>query len=199
MSKNVLIFSGLDSSGQFVLWVTDGTAAGTFELPMAAGEYTGGGGFRPLNFFAFDGKVLFSGLDSYDQDGLWVTDGTQAGTYMVDDINPTGDSADISYLTTLNGLLIFSANDGVHRQQLWASNGTQQGTLMIDDINLTGSADIKYLAVVDCELYFTANDGIHGIQLWKTNGTAAGTSMVDDINKLPSGLTAAEVDAALGK
>ena len=65
---NQVFFEGQDTSGQYGLWKTDGTAAGTSELSIGAPGYN--------TYLASNGKdVLFDG--NYN---LWVTDGTSAGT-----------------------------------------------------------------------------------------------------------------------
>ena len=84
-------------------------------------------------------------------------------------------------------------------RQLLSGNPISAGAAAIGSVLGTASSDPRYLTTVGKVLYFTADDGVHGQELWKTNGTAAGTAMVDDINTLPAGLSAAAVDAALGK
>jgi hypothetical protein len=49
---------------------------------------------------------------------LWTSDGTAAGSRMVEDINPSGSSKPM-WLTNVNGTLFFTANDGVHGRELW--------------------------------------------------------------------------------
>ncbi len=65
---------------------------------------------------------------------LWKSDGSEAGTTLVIDIDPT-DSACVSKLTAFNGELFFSADDGVHGRELWKSDGTETGTQMVKDIS----------------------------------------------------------------
>src|SRR5262249_41654331 len=90
-SINLVMFAGKDAAGNNGLWVTDGTAAGTHELTGISGTYSGGlfGGSTgfPPDFTAFNGKVIFSGLDAAGNIGLWVTNGTAAGTYELTGIN----------------------------------------------------------------------------------------------------------------
>jgi ELWxxDGT repeat protein len=53
---------------------------------------------------------------------LWVSDGTEAGTHIVADINPNGDSISIYTASPayINGTLYFPANDGNHGIEVWA-------------------------------------------------------------------------------
>jgi ELWxxDGT repeat protein len=39
------------------------------------------GGLNPSNFVVINNEVLFKGLDANNQTGLWVTNGTAAGTH----------------------------------------------------------------------------------------------------------------------
>ena len=73
-----IIFEGLGASNDPGLWVTDGTAAGTYELSVTGVSSTG---LDPSDFTPYNGKVLFQGNDASDNSGLWVTDGTAAGTF----------------------------------------------------------------------------------------------------------------------
>ena len=74
-----MLFWGEDTSYDLGLWVTNGTAAGTYELTDIAGADSAG--IDPSGFTVYDGEVLFSGRDTSGDYGLWVTNGTAAGTY----------------------------------------------------------------------------------------------------------------------
>src|SRR5262249_45487922 len=117
---------------------------------------------------------------------LWKSDGTPAGTRMVKDINPAGNSSP-QYLTNVNGTLFFAADDGVNGSELWKSDGTAAGTVMVKDIFPSFYSSYPgNLTNVNRTLYFSAYDGgfivgAHGRELWKSDGTTTGTTMVKDI------------------
>jgi uncharacterized repeat protein (TIGR01451 family) len=113
---------------------------------------------------------------------LWMTDGTEAGTVLVKDINPRSGFSYLYGLINVDGTLFFSADDGVHGVELWASDGTEAGTMLVKDIS-PGSADSfpGHLTDVNGTLFFWANDGVHGRELYKSDGTEAGTVLVKDI------------------
>ena len=73
--------------------------------------------------------------DGTHGDELWESDGTAAGTLMVDDIDPGSDSSSPNYLTVVGGTLFFTANDGTTGKELWESDGTTAGTRIVKDIN----------------------------------------------------------------
>jgi ELWxxDGT repeat protein len=80
-----VLFAASTSSDRFSvnLWVTDGTAAGTSEISVSGagsqGLFFDGGRLSP-DFIVDGDKVLFAGRDANGNRGLWVTDGTSAGT-----------------------------------------------------------------------------------------------------------------------
>ena len=81
-----VLFAGKDNSANNNLWVTDGTSAGTSELTVS-GVHSGGIFFSAghatnpgFTVLPGGGKVLFNGVDSGGNAGLWVTDGTIPGT-----------------------------------------------------------------------------------------------------------------------
>jgi ELWxxDGT repeat protein len=85
-----VLFEGNDVSGHLGLWVTNGTAAGTDELTGISGAYTGGAGLSPSGFTVFNGEVLFEGEDTSGYVGLWVTNGTAAGTKEIGGTSNSG-------------------------------------------------------------------------------------------------------------
>jgi ELWxxDGT repeat protein len=88
-----MFFEATDASGKAGLWVTDGSKKGTHEIYVkksyAEGIFSGipfsginsgtVGGYEK-NFAIVGNDVVFYGKDSLGRTGLWVTDGTSAGT-----------------------------------------------------------------------------------------------------------------------
>jgi ELWxxDGT repeat protein len=133
-------------------------------------------------FTQVNGTIFFTADDGVHGRELWKSDGTEAGTMMVKDINPGAGSSSPLVLRNENGTLYFRANDGVDGTQLWKSDGTEAGTVMVTDINPLGNSSIDIGPEINGTVFFAANDGVHGRELWKTDGTAAGTMMVTDLN-----------------
>ena len=140
------------------------------------------------------GKVVFfSANDEVHGTELWVTDGTEAGTRMVKDIQPDNSlpdgwkGSDVSDIAALgDGRVVFSALDGYFagRKELWVSDGTEDGTALLRDINPDDSSNpIGQTALGDGRVVFAAKSGTDlGYELWITDGTAVGTQLVKDIN-----------------
>jgi ELWxxDGT repeat protein len=129
------------------------------------------------------GWFLVPELVSDDDKGEepWISDGSNAGTRLLKDIHPTGDSRPREF-NEIDGKVVFSADDGTHGRELWVSDGTRAGTVLLKDIQpgATGSQP-QQLEVIDGVLYFNADDGIHGAELWKSDGTPEGTVLVADL------------------
>ena len=73
------------------LWATDGTDAGTAMVKdiwpgSGSGAFTA---FANVDFWTiFNDKMYFTANDGTNGQELWATDGTDAGTAMVKNINP---------------------------------------------------------------------------------------------------------------
>ena len=102
------------------------------------------------------GTLFFAGTDGGEQAGLWKSDGTEAGTTVID-IASGPYSSYPSRLTNVNGELFFSATDGFHGRELWKSDGTVSGTMMVKDINPGRYGSALYnLTNVNGTLFFTS-------------------------------------------
>ena len=147
----------------------------------------------PQHFMLLDGFVLFSADDGVHGNELWRTDGTEAGTSLLADINP-GSAPSITYsdVAVIDGIGYFAADDGEHGAELWRSDGTTAGTWMVKDLNpgASGSNPQLFFAA-GSTLYFRASDVASGQELWRSDGSEAGTARVADINFGPADSTPA--------
>lgn len=82
-----LYFTADDGESGFEPYVTDLLAAPSLLADINSGKDSS----YPGNYEEYDGKVYFSALDEVYGGELWVTDGTDTGTEMLFDLNPTGD------------------------------------------------------------------------------------------------------------
>ena len=140
---------------------------------------------NPSNFLELNGLVYFYATSAEKGKELWKTDGTEAGTVLVKDINPNAESGISSnYLVTLNGKLYFYAFDPVNGSELWESDGTEAGTILVKDINTGDASSIRSgeLYVFKNKIYFNATDSSNDYELWTSDGTEAGTILFYDAN-----------------
>jgi ELWxxDGT repeat protein len=190
--NGTLFFSAYDSSYGEELWKSDGTEAGTVLVkdinPLTTCDWMGSPGSgslpcssSPSSLTNVNGTLFFSADDGSSGEELWKSDGTEAGTELVKDINPS-DSSWPEHLTNVNGTLFFRADDGSNGWELWKSDGAAAGTELVKDVNTSDSSTPMFLTNVNGTLFFGADDGSSGYELWKSDGTAAGTVRVKDIN-----------------
>jgi ELWxxDGT repeat protein len=111
---------------------------------------------------------------------LWKSDGTVAGTLLVQDMmsySPRGNR----FLTNVGGTLCFQSKDANDTSVLWRSNGTSAGTQTVKSANVgTHDSAPSVPLNVNGTLYFSADDGENGRELWKYSA-AAGMSLVKNI------------------
>jgi ELWxxDGT repeat protein len=162
---------------------TPSAASAVPEVDVSLVKDLNPGSSPPRHLLNVDGTLFFTADDGTSGEELWKSDGTEAGTQLVEDINPDGGSILHSPgLTNVGGTLFFSADDGTNGSELWKSDGTEAGTQLVKDVNSDGSASLFELTNVDGTLFFGADDGASGRELWKSDGTEAGTQRVKDIN-----------------
>ena len=145
-----------------------------------------------------NGTLFFSANDGTNGTELWKSDGTDAGTTQVKDINPGAASSfpgNDQYLNpespfaAVGGTVFFRADDGTNGFELWKSDGTDAGTTRISDINAGApGTQIYSLTNVGGTVFFSAADnGTINFELWKSNGTLAGTTKVNDLKDQAGG------------
>ena len=130
MATNVLLFAGLDKNGDNNLWVTDGTAAETSEISVAASVRRGCCTPPASPYFAAspDGRVLFSGIDAKGDFNLWVTNGTSAGTSEISLAKQDPNGLIPQNLTVFGNKVLFEGLDKNLNSNLWVTDGTAAGT-----------------------------------------------------------------------
>ena len=133
---------------------------------------------NPSQLVSVGDTAFFTATTAGGTAALWKTDGTAAGTTLVQDFGDTVRQP--RSLTNVNGTLFFSNYDEFG-YELWKSDGTAAGTTRVADI-FEGQAGSypQELTAVGSTLFFRAFS-IGGTELWKSDGTEAGTVQVKDI------------------
>lgn len=143
---------------------------------------------NPTNFLDFNGTILFRATNGSNGVELWKSDGTNAGTQMILDINTisTIPNSNPASLTLFQNQVFFNASSGTTApgtgQELYKTDGTTTGTALVTDLNPGTAAGNPFNLVVlnPTTLMFGGNNGVTGSELFKTDGTAAGTVNVFD-------------------
>jgi ELWxxDGT repeat protein len=168
------------------LWRSDGSAAGTFQVRDI---YSGPGSSALGDVAALNGRAFFAALTTSPDAGpatLWSSDGTAAGTVLVDGAAPWPQDF-VRYRDRLyfSGARPWSFGTPffLRRQGLWRTDGTPAGTELLADL-----FDLDLLALDGGLLYLGAEDHTStaegtGVELWRSNGTPGGTSQVVDLDQ----------------
>jgi len=104
----------------------------------------------------------------------WISDGTEAGTFPLADIEVRGFEAIDDQAIVFDGIFYFSGFDPDHGYELWRSDGTAAGTARVLDL-IPGSLSSYPERFVEAgsRLCFYARDA-----LYETDGTEAGTRVI---------------------
>jgi len=161
------------------LYVTNGSQNNLREIKsVQETHYQGQAG--KIEFERLQDELFFVGYSEDYGIELWKTDGTDAGTSVVKDINPGRDASMYdnytgdNFIATANKMY-FPADDGVHGMELWITSGTEESTFMVKDI-VPGSQDShpRHMVHIGETVYFVSREDSQ-ITLWKTEGTSNST------------------------
>lgn len=183
-----VITSNALPNGASSTWKTNGTETEKI-YDISSGGWSVDYPYNIYGFAQFNGFSFFAGENSTHGHELWKTDGTQAGTSMVKDINVGTNSSmagagfdyDFNALpngkfVVANNLLFFPANDGINGLELWRTDGTATGTQLVKDISPgVESSNFSDFKVVNGILFLIVAQGNQTQRLYRTDGTEAGT------------------------
>jgi ELWxxDGT repeat protein len=133
--------------------------------------------------------VLFQGNGG----GLWETDGTATGTFLVTNgpfvygFRPGVYS--LLDLTVFGNQVLFGGRDATSKFELWTTDGTAAGTVELTGVTGAGTTAFvglnpSDLTVLGAEVLFNGVDNTPGNVggLWATNGTVPGTHEITGIS-----------------
>ncbi len=152
------------------------------------------GSSNPSDLTEVNGKLFFTADDPIVSGReLWVSDGTETGTQLVQDIRTGSDSSGVplsgepQQLTEFNNQLLFTVVDDLNDRELWASDGTSTGTDRVKNIN-EGSqgSNIQQVTPVGNKVFFVADDGINGQAVWVADPVAGTVTLAADVTGSPS-------------
>jgi len=179
--NGTLFFTATDGASGFELWKSDGNPSGTQWVANIAGDGDGSGIDEPTEL---NGVLYFKARANGDRTiwqgtGLWRSDGTEAGTYVVKEIRASGHSSGTPrYLRVFFDQLYFLAEEGYSLTELWTSDGTAEGTRSLTDLGpgTSGRVDYPPVQLLGSLIFAGREGGQYG--LWRTNGIGEGTELL---------------------
>jgi ELWxxDGT repeat protein len=180
-----LLFTAQDPLHGWELWRSNGAPRNTRLLVDIATHDLGGSlphGLKPVG-----GKVYFTAHAGPDS-GLWVSDGTEAGTVRVSDVADPGVDPGVRPFAEVGGRLFFFSpdHDGSGPLGLWLTDGTEAGTLRLTPEGVQVFPN-DGLRAIGNRVFFGASDTFstgdvdHGRELWVSDGAPQGTRLVADL------------------
>ncbi len=158
------------------LWVTDGTAEGTYLLKEINPSTVTGGDIDQMTIF--NNEAYFRANDGTHGAELWKTNGTAEGTVMVKDISPGSHGSQPGYPVVWNNNLYFRAFHPDYGTELWRTGGTAESTQLVADITPgAASTNPGYLYTTSCGIYF---NGLNNLFLYFSDGTSSGSFLLSD-------------------
>jgi ELWxxDGT repeat protein len=139
------------------LWRTDGTRAGTFPVspPLTGAD--------PTFAFALGHRLVFEACDGAGSCGVWVTDGSAAGTTLLkgsENFDPLAAGTSRAFFT----------NQDTRGGFLWMTDGTPKGTRQVLSLSYA-----QNLTVSGSRAFFLTGGDDYSAELWTTDGTAGGS------------------------
>ena len=178
------------------LYVTDGAPESTHIVRDINPGRAGAGIF---DLTAFGKGVFFFADDDVHGKEPWYSDGTDAGTVLLADINPGPEPSRAAcaifpfradrQVAVMKGKVWFFAQDGSGVFSLWSSDGTPGGTRHIytaqppqntqmRPTSLTATQTALFWVMADACGRLQPGDGLPR-QIWRSDGTEKGTELVD--------------------
>ena len=173
------------------VWRSDGTPAGTIQVPGTDGVTRG---------FTESGGTLFlagnpaDSFCSFDCGELLALSHGAAAVRLVRDLNPYVQNGPLlpdydigSYphsFVPLGSRIVLVAEDGDSGAELWASDGTETGTVRLAALCSDYLPVDRVLSRLGSQALFTTSCAPHGMAIWRTDGTVKGTVQ---LRQLPGG------------
>jgi ELWxxDGT repeat protein len=175
-TDDALYFTAATSAG-WELWKTTGTGAST---EMVKDINPGGNGaldsYTEVNMANIGNILYFRADDGVHGYQLWKSDGTDAGTVRLSDINPGVDA--YCRFPVVNGKVLFNSYNST---RFWQYDPALDTCLESEYPYYPAFSyyDDKF-AVIGPNLFYGGFDTVYGYEIWKANGAPGGTKMLQE-------------------
>jgi len=133
---------------------------------------------NPGSFTQLGNNILFTASDPTNGRELWITDGTEAGTTLLKDLNPgTGNGVYSPLYLVGDEIYFYGISTEAPSGGIFKTDGTTVGTVLVKSgFSSNGVGDFTE---VNGTVFFVADSNSNNLdELWKTDGTPAGTVLV---------------------
>lgn len=130
---------------------------------------------NPGPFLRAGSLLFFTAVDDESGRELWRTDGTTAGTTLVQDIRPGTASSNPTLGAAVGSTFIFVADDGTG-PAIWRTNGAAAGTTRLDALARGGQSAVRIVGA-GSRVFVIESTGLVSADIWVTDGTVAGTRL----------------------
>lgn len=167
---------GVSTSGERELWSIDGADVEAQETELV--NFSS----NPGEFTWLGDSTLFAADDGVSGRELWVTDGTPAGTELLD-LNAGAEASTPSRFTPFEGEIWFVATTPASGSELWHSDGSASGTELFELHPGSSGSSPNQLVVLGSNLFLVAYDELLGEQLFRIADAGSSAVMLDYANQ----------------
>ncbi len=184
LASFLLKYELLFSQAQLLKDIQPGNASGV------DGTFAEHHSFRTSDLIYF---TAWDGVDKFDLDALWQTDGTTEGTQFISDEFTSNVSGTFSFLGEINDVAFFQNRqlNSPFIDAVWRIDRNPVGITRISPDNTSYGVNGKAIVFKDHLYLVLAKSGI-GDEIWKSDGSPAGTTLLKDIH--PVGNLGSEVN-----
>lgn len=167
------------------LWKSDGTQAGTrLVKDIAYGPASSTPKYSTSSLTVFQNRLFFIANDHIHGEELWTSDGSENGTYMVQDLNLGGTDSVVKILGTTQNALFFQASILTNGKSIPTLFTYNSGTVTSLVSNLDLSSIVRSRSTQD--LLFSVQvspDSNQKFQVWRSDGTKTGTFVIAETSR----------------